>query len=792
MAHDRAPALRAAGSWAGADLRHRWRWLLVLGIIAGLSAGLAMAAVAGARRTVTALPRLIEETRSADAVVFPSQVGAYAPDWTQLAAQPYLTDLARWSLNFGAVDGDPGALLFIPSDEVWLDQVDRPVLVDGRLFDPRADDEVVVDEHAGLVVGDTFTFTPFGPDQSDLESEPPNGPDLPLTVVGVIRFTSQFLFQSDGFVIPSPGVLANHGDRMAPLENAHVRLRDPEADIAALQRDVNDLLAPGTPVLDFGAVERRVATTVTVEQTALLALAGLVGLAGLVFVGQALARSVAVIDDSREPLRAVGFTRATLTGAALLPHLVVAASAATVAVIAALAASARFPIGFAGRVDPDPGVHADWVVLGPGVAATLALLVSGTTIIAWLRTGAGVDEGGARPTATTATLRRILPLPVGIGASTALDGGRGRARVPARPALVGAIAAVVGLAATFTVDHGLGDALRHPERVGVTWQATTVPAPDQLTPTGIDDRFVDQILAQRGVEEASVMRRTVLDVSGTGVPTFALDPVAGGIDLVAVSGRPPTGSDEAAIGPATAAQLGLTIGDTLKVGPEARSLRVTGMALFPPDVHAGFTEGLWITPATMADVAPWTENDGGDTEWSVALRWSPGTDAEAAVADLSQALADGAYDVIPAELPPELTNLDNVRSLPVVLAAFLVALAVSTLAHGLATTVRRRRHQFAVLRALGFTRAMTRAVVGSHSTTVALVGLALGIPLGLVAGRLGWTWVAGEVPLQYVSPVRAGLVVILVPAGVALAIVVAAIPGWWASRMHPAQVLRSE
>lgn len=71
------------------------------------------------------------------------------------------------------------------------------------------------------------------------------------------------------------------------------------------------------------------------------------------------------------------------------------------------------------------------------------------------------------------------------------------------------------------------------------------------------------------------------------------------------------------------------------------------------------------------------------------------------------------------------------------LAGFLILLAVSTLAHGLATLVRRRRQQFAVLAALGFTRAMTRAVVGSHSTAVGLVGLAVGIPSGCRSAAWG-------------------------------------------------------
>jgi hypothetical protein len=87
---------------------------------------------------------------------------------------------------------------------------------------------------------------------------------------------------------------------------------------------------------------------------------------------------------------------------------------------------------------------------------------------------------------------------------------------------------MLGLAAVFTVDHGLTYAMGHPERAGVTWQATASPTPDNVTEAGIDDAFVDQVLAQPGIDQASVMAQAVLDVAGAGVPTFAVRPARGG------------------------------------------------------------------------------------------------------------------------------------------------------------------------------------------------------------------------------------------------------------------------
>ena len=80
----RSGGTQAARIWAAADLRRRWRSLVVLGLLAGLSASLAIAALSGARRADTAFDRLRERTDGADAVVFPSQVALYTGDWSEL------------------------------------------------------------------------------------------------------------------------------------------------------------------------------------------------------------------------------------------------------------------------------------------------------------------------------------------------------------------------------------------------------------------------------------------------------------------------------------------------------------------------------------------------------------------------------------------------------------------------------------------------------------------------------------------------------------------------------------
>src|ERR1700722_4204184 len=115
---------RAAAFWARRDVRRRWRSLVLLGVLVGLTAALALSAWAGARRTDTALERLRVATNASDAVAFPSQVGVSHPNWARLAARPEVASVAVWDLLFGNVDGQAGGLIFASADGTYLGKVD--------------------------------------------------------------------------------------------------------------------------------------------------------------------------------------------------------------------------------------------------------------------------------------------------------------------------------------------------------------------------------------------------------------------------------------------------------------------------------------------------------------------------------------------------------------------------------------------------------------------------------------------------------------------------------------------
>jgi ABC-type antimicrobial peptide transport system permease subunit len=108
------------------------------------------------------------------------------------------------------------------------------------------------------------------------------------------------------------------------------------------------------------------------------------------------------------------------------------------------------------------------------------------------------------------------------------------------------------------------------------------------------------------------------------------------------------------------------------------------------------------------------------------------------------------------------------------------------------TTTRLRAGDFAVLRALGFTRRSTRAVLNVQATTVFLVGLLLGAPLGVAVGRVGWSLIARRVPLSVVPPLALVATLALVPAALLVAQALALLPGRRVARLRTAEVLRAE
>ncbi len=123
---------------------------------------------------------------------------------------------------------------------------------------------------------------------------------------------------------------------------------------------------------------------------------------------------------------------------------------------------------------------------------------------------------------------------------------------------------------------------------------------------------------------------------------------------------------------------------------------------------------------------------------------------------------------------------------------FLALLAVGAIGHALATAMRRRRRDVAVLRALGMTGWQSRGVVVTQATVLVGVGLLFGIPLGVALGRTLWQLVADSTPLHYVPPVAFWVLVLIVPLALLTANLLAAPLGQRAARLRVSEILRAE
>jgi ABC-type lipoprotein release transport system permease subunit len=126
------------------------------------------------------------------------------------------------------------------------------------------------------------------------------------------------------------------------------------------------------------------------------------------------------------------------------------------------------------------------------------------------------------------------------------------------------------------------------------------------------------------------------------------------------------------------------------------------------------------------------------------------------------------------------------------LGAILAVLSAATLTHTLTTAIRRRRRELAILKTLGFVRGQVRRTVAWQATALVAVALAVGVPLGIAAGRWAWALFADGLGVVVVARVPVVAITFVLFAAVVAANAIAALPAALAARTHPAVVLRTE
>ena len=805
--------MRITLTWLRLELRRRWRSLVVLALLVALATATVLTAVAGVRRGQTAFDRLWAQTRPATATVLLNQPGF---DWAKVRALPEVQALSLFPVTFGfAVEGyQPVNPDWVPADSQLTQTIERPVILQGRLFNPGRVNEVVVTPEFvakhGIGPGQMLTLRLATPRQInagyDGTQGPPRGPEVRVRVAGVIRSPWESVDISDqgGGVLASPALFARYranimGTSGQRYINAVVRLRGGAAALPAFRADLARVT--GRADIDvwnnqefFGGPVRRA----TGYEAAWLLAFGLVALVAAVFlVGQAIVRYVSVTATDLQVLQAVGLTRRQGVASAAAGPFLAAVAGTTLGVGAAIVASRWMPIGLASFTEPHPGIDADWLVLGAGWLIAPLLVLAGSALAAAPLLSAGRGPVIARRSAVAAAAAGAgLPAPMVIGARLALEPGRGRSAVPVRPALLGAIMGVLGVLAVFTFSAGVSDAAAHPARFGQTWQLDTF-----LGENGHDVAPSSQLLravaADRdviGVDDARIAGAQSGQVS---VESFTYDPVgAKRPAVVLTSGRMPAAANEITLAPVTARELHAVAGSTVRLTGRGRlrTLLVTGIGFVPAGPHNGYSDGAWLTPAGFDRLFTGAHFSFKFHAATVALR--PGANVLAVARRLNAVAArfhGGRFVTFTPPAPlTEVQELQSLRVLPLALGAFLALLAIGAVGYALSTAVHRRRRDLAVLRVLGMTRRQTRMVVATQASVLALIGLAFGIPLGLILGRYVWRAVAGFTPLAYHPPVALLAILLISPITLLVANTLAIWPQRKAARLHAGEILRTE
>lgn len=771
---------------ARVEARRRWLSLLGLLLLVTLATAVVLVSVVGARRTSTSVQRFREHTAAGDATIQTS-----APDQAeQLAARIAELPHVRTVTTRLLVNGFPsGADASTPDFAIYTDrsgrygrEIDRPLVVRGRMPDDRAVDEVLVDEHAAAVldldVGDRVHVATWRPEDLDRIGESGgfpgfNGPPLDLTVVGVGR-TGEGLgadvSRASLVALAGPGFMDAHPGIGAWPGVVAMRVDEPGRDLPAIAAAVGapdeesyvDLRTTDELYLD--SIRRNVGALAT----GLWVFALVAGVAALVTVGQAVSRQVAATSPVSESVRALGLTRRQRALASSAPAVAATTIGAVVGIGLAVIASPLLPTGKARAIEVHAGIWIDGLALVVfGIAITM-VLSSWAFAVAYrqVREANSPDHLATRPSGAAVALAGAGAPPVIVNGVRDTFERRDRVSLPVRSALVAAIIAVAGIVGAGMMVSSLHSLEQTPTRWGWTWSSE----PDAF---GGDDP-TQQLVDDDRVDAVAIEHSSQLLVDGVATDTNAIEPLRGSIDYTLVSGRLPQGLSEIATDAPTQEKLHRSIGDTVQAvgrGGTPLTLTIVGTTVVPGD--AGSSGGAVVTPAALEKL---TTDQADDT---VLLRYPPHAD----VAALEQQLADDYGLSFPifshAQVPGNVVNVGQGSGVAVGLALFFMVLGVAGLFHALVLSTRNRLRDFAVLRALGFRRHQLGLSVTTQAVTIGLVGLVVGIPVGLVVGRAFWYRLVGDLGVIDTPTTPWVLMALIVPATLLVAIAAS----WWPARL---------
>jgi hypothetical protein len=810
-----------------ASRRSRWSFLVIAAVVA-VGLGAALTSLDVARRTDRAFAEHLERARVGDLVVNPGPATVDAE--RAIDGLDGVDDVATDRLMLATVDNgarevSPAVEFFLQvrsSDDGRYVERDVPAVHDGRLLGSGREAFLNRDaaDEFGLGVGDEIRLS-FYPAIADIAGITPERlasetaeivgigalhdeviadelfprPRVIVTpevvegltcmfggsdAIGDATTTEQILLAvipPDCSMIYRYWSLDSGGDqaaqRVAEELGADLRVLNEDLPQALLDADVRYIVIPSFRADDEERVEQSLSPVVT----SLLVFGAVAAVATVVVALLLAIRVVRRNDPDVATWRALGMGGGARTFALASPLLVTMALGVLGAVVLAWAASALGPIAGVRALVPQPQRSLSALVL-LAAAAALLVLAGGVAVVARAR---AVRSRPAAPRARRGTWQAPTPaLALGLRAATAGPG--------ALAVLAGAAVAVAAITATLVFSGSLVRFVETPERYGWPFDAAA------LVNGGygqVDADLVRATLDRPEVERFGLASLSVgIEIDGTTVPAIAARPGFEDVSPVrVVRGELPDAPDELALGERTARELDVAIGDRVTLTSTYGSLEVvvvgtavlpslgplesdrtslgTGAYLPAPLLEAMLAEDAAASAMPLGDFADFTAG-------FVAMDLAGGVDADAFFAEIAEEV-DG-WDSItttPITLsqpvrPATVVDVAAARNVPFLLAGALVAAMVASIATGVAAGTRARRHELAVLRAVGASPRQVRRSVRVHALVVVAVALVAGLPLGVAGGRLAFGAFAldlgaepdASVPLLLLAAIGVALVVV--------------------------------
>lgn len=807
-----------------------------------------MASFQAARRTQSAYPTFLASTNASDLDVSAYSVGGTnvrnvttAITHLRYVARvetAYIPHIVPLSPEGAARIGVLANINFVASRDGLFQRMDRLALISGRLASPRRIDEMVLDANAArLLKVHVGSIVPMGIFTQAQGDSPEFGTSkvqpikrIAMHVTGIVEENTSVVEddvdRAYGFGFFTPALLhvvlklSPVGDD-APYYYA-LQLRGGARHASQVEAEVRNILPVGA-VSEFHVASREVATVELAVRPMSVALGGfgvVAALACLVLGMQAISRLLRDDEEDRRVLRFLGASPLAIVADSLIGVGIAIIAGVAAAIGIAILLSPISPIGPVRPVYPDSGVALDWVVYLIGAAAVIFVLMSCLALQARSSTVRRTSGRVPRPSKLVKGAETArMPVTCVVGVQFALEPGTDRSSVPLRSMLLGTIVAVGLVVATLTFSSSFKTLVSDPPLYGWNWSYALLPTNNMpLSSSTLLDR--DHLVAAW-----TGMDYNIVTIDGLSVPVLMERGNSNDVVPPVLSGHGVDAPDEIVIGASTLAELHRHVGQSVEVSygsPSSRPLylapvrlRIVGTATFPAIGYASqvadhtsmgtgalFSEKIFPKSFQHAVTSPDPNLQGPEL---VFVRLRHGVSAAAGRSNLDRlsAAVNRKYAADPhaagndvtlvgVQRPAQIVNYQSVGSTPVVLAVGLAVGALAALALTLISSVRRRRRDLALMKALGFTARQLAVAVAWQSTVAAVIGVVVGVPLGIVFGRQLWILFArglDAVP----DPTVPVLALVLVALGtVVFANVVALFPGRSAARTQTALILRVE